>query len=181
MRMRSKAAFIFIVSVLTIFAVFACIDTVSPHSQTVDKAFEKFIKSEHKMEAAQSEIGEKVYYQNGDYTFILFEIGAEVSLVQFEQGIFGWVWTSFSRDRNEGYSYSAAVDYLNGESLLHGTIPKDIVAETRTITVNGAEADIVMLNDKTGIWIMVNAPYPEDIDDFKIEFLDEGGNLIAQM
>lgn len=79
MRKRSKAAFIFIVSVLTIFAVFACIDTVSPHSQTVDKAFEKFIKSELKMEAAQSEIGEKVYYQNGDYTFILFEIGAEVS------------------------------------------------------------------------------------------------------
>ena len=178
---RTKATLIFVPSIVFIYAIFAIIETVNLSSKTVDETFEKFINSEFKTEVAQTEIVDKEFYRNGNHTFVPFEVGNNVSLVQFKKGIFGWKLSYYSHDRNEGYSYSNVVDELNGDILLHGVIPKDIVAETKTIKVNGKDADIVMLNDKAGIWIMMNNKNQENFDNIKINFVDEVGNVIAEM
>jgi hypothetical protein len=178
---RTKATLIFVTSIVFIYAIFAVIETVNLSSKTVDEAFEKFINSEFKTEVAQDEIVDKEFYRNGNHTFVPFEVGNNVSLVQFEKGIFGWKLSSYSHDRNEGYSYSSVVDEINGDILLHGVIPKDIVTETKTIKVNGKDADIIMLNDKAGIWIMMSNNNQENLDNISIEFLDNVGNIIGKM
>ncbi|MEK4535848.1 MULTISPECIES: hypothetical protein [Peribacillus] len=178
---RTKATLIFVTTIVFIYAILAIIETVNLSSKTADEAFEKFINSEFKTEVAQNEIGDKEFYRIGNYTFVPFEVGNNVSLVQFEKGIFGWKLSYYSQDENGGYSYSSVVDELNGDILLHGVIPKDIVTKTKTIKVNGKDADIVMLNDKAGIWIMMNNNNQENFDNIKIEFLDNVGNIIGKM
>ncbi|MDQ7862064.1 hypothetical protein RCO48_17065 [Peribacillus frigoritolerans] len=93
----------------------------------------KFINSEFKTKVAQNEIGDKEFHRIGNYTFVPFEVGNNVSLVQFEKEKFGWKQTYYSQDEDRGYSYSSVVDDLNEDILLHGVIPKDIVTETKTI------------------------------------------------
>jgi len=177
---RTKVTLIIITSIIFIYAIFAIIETVNLNSKTVDEAFGKFISSEFKTEDAQNQIGDKEFYIKGNSVFVPFEVGDNVSLVQFEKGVFGWKRTYYSHSSNEGYSYSTVVDELNGDILLHGGLPKDIVTEIKTIKVNGKDADIVMLNDKTGIWLMMN-DNKDNFINIKIDFFDEVGNVVAEM
>lgn len=178
---RTKTISIFVISMIFIYAIFASIETVNLSSKTVDEAFEKFINSEFKTEVAQNEIGDKEFYRIGNYTFVPFEVGNNVSLVQFEKGKFGWKQTYYSQGEDRGYSYSSVVDELNEDILLHGVIPKDIVTETKTIKVNGIDADIVMLNDKTRIWILMNNNNQKNFSNINIDFLDNVGNIIGKI
>ena len=176
---RAKATFV--TSIVLIYVILAIIETVNLSSKTVDEAFEKFLNSEYKNETVENKIVGKEVYRNGNSTFVAFEVGNEVSLVQFVKGIFGWKLSYHSRDRNEGYGYSNFVDEINGDIILHGIIPRDIVTETKTITVNGEDANIVMLNEKVGIWLMMNKINKENFDNIQINFVDEVGNVIAEM
>jgi hypothetical protein len=112
----------------------------------------------------------KEFYRKGNSAFVPFEVSDKVSLVQFEKGLFGWKRTYYSHNSNEGYSYSTVVDG-NENILLHGIIPKDIVTEIKTIKVNGHDADIIMLNDITGIWLMMDEN-KGNFNNIKITFLD---------
>ncbi|GAM12472.1 hypothetical protein [Mesobacillus selenatarsenatis] len=177
---RKKATIIIGTSIIFIYVIFAIIETINLGSKTVDEAFEKYMNSEFKTEVAQNAIGNKEFYRKGKPVFVPFEVNDNVSLVLFEKGVFGWKRTYYSNNSNEGYSYSTFVDELNGEILLHGVIPKDIVTEIKAINVNGNEADIVMLNDKTGIWLMMN-DNKDNFNNIKIDFIDEVGNVVAEM
>jgi uncharacterized protein YdgA (DUF945 family) len=178
---RTKTISIFVISMIFIYAIFASIETVNLSSKTVDEAFKNFINGEFKTEVAQNKIGDKEFYRIGNYTFVPFEVGNNVSLVQFEKGIFGWKQTYYSQEEDRGYSYSSVVDELNDDILLHGVIPKDIVTETKTIKVNGIDADIVMLNDKTRIWILMNNNNQKNFSNINIDFLDNVGNIIGKI
>ncbi|MBT2695737.1 hypothetical protein [Bacillus sp. ISL-55] len=177
---RKKATIIIGTSIIFIYVIFAIIETVNLSSKTVEEAFEKFINSEFKTEVSQNAIGNKVYYRKGKSVFVPFEVNNNVSLVQLEKGVFGWKRTYYSLNSNEGYSYSTFIDELNGDILLHGVIPKEVVTEIKTIKVNGNEADIVMLNEKSKIWLMMN-DNKDNFNNIKIDFLDEVGNVIAEM
>lgn len=166
--------------IIFLYALFAILETVSVSSKTVNEAFEKYINSEFKIEVAQNEIGDKEFYRKGNSAFVPFEVSDKVSLVQFEKGVFGWKQTYYSNNSNNDYSYSTVVDEINGGILLHGVIPRDIVTEIKTIKVNGINADIIMLNDKTGIWLMVNNN-KANFNNIKIAFLDKIGNVVAEM
>lgn len=177
---RKKVILIIGTSIISIYAIFTIIETINLSSKTVEEAFEKYINSEFKTEVAQNEIGKKAFYRNGKSVFVPFEVNGNVSLVQFEKGLFGWKRTYYSHNNNEDYSYSTVVDEIYGDILLHGVIPKDIVTEIRTIKVNGNDTDIIMLNDKTGIWLMMN-DNKDNFNNIKIDFLDEVGNVVAEM
>jgi hypothetical protein len=174
-----KVTLIIGTTIIFIYSIFAIKETISLSSKTVDEAFEKYINSEFKTEVAQKEIGDKEYYRTGNSAFVPFEVSDKVSLVQFEKGVFGWKRAYYSHNNNEGYSYSTVVDG-NGDILLHGVIPRDIVTEIKTVKVNAHDADIIMLNDKTGIWLMMNEN-KNNFNNIKISFLDEGGNVVAEM
>ncbi|CAM3878805.1 hypothetical protein [Mesobacillus thioparans] len=174
-----KVTLIIGATIILIYAIFAIADTVSQSSKTVDEAFERYINSEFKTEVVQKEIGDKKFYRKGHSTFVIFEVSDKVSIVQFEKEVFGWKRTYYSDNRNEGDSYSTVVDG-NGDILLHAVIPRNIVNEIKTIKVNGHDADIIMLNDKTGIWLMMNEN-KDNFNNIKISFLDEVGNVIAEM
>ncbi|WP_059170262.1 hypothetical protein [Bacillus sp. FJAT-27445] len=178
---RTKTISILAILIIFIYAIFAINEEVSLSSKTVDEAFEKFINSEFMAEVAKNKIGDKEFYRIGNYTFVPFEVDNNVSLLQFEKGIFGWKQTYFSHGENGGYSYSSVVDVLNGDILLYGVIPKDIVTETKTIKVNGIDADIIMLNDKTGIWILIKNNSQKNFANITINFLDNVGNIIGKM
>lgn len=177
---RKKITLIIGISIIFIYAIFAIIETVNLSSKTVDEAFEKFINSEFKTKVVQNEIGDKEFYRKGSSTFVPFEISDNVSLVQFEKGVFGWKRTYYSHNSNDDYSYSTVVDELSGDILLHGVIPKDVVTEIKTIKVNGKDADIIMLNEKTGIWLMMN-DNKDNFNNIKIDFLDDVDNVVAEM
>lgn len=164
--------------IIFIYAIFAIIETVNLSSKTVDEAFEKYINGEFKAEVARNEIGNKEFYRKGESVFVPFEVNDKVSLVQFEKGVFGWKRAYYSNNNNGSYSYSTVVG--NEDILLHGVIPTDIVTEIKTIKVNGNVADIVMLNDKTGFWLMMN-DNKDNFIEIKIDFLDEVGNVVAEM
>ncbi|WP_216831402.1 hypothetical protein [Alkalihalobacterium elongatum] len=136
----SKITLIFVTLIVFIYAILAIIETVNLSSKNVDQAFETFIASEFKTEVAQNEIGDKEFYEKDNYTFVPFEFGNHVSLVQFEKGIFGWKLSYYSYATNKDYSYSSVVDRLAGDILLHGVIPEDIVTETKSVAVNGIDA-----------------------------------------
>ncbi|MGE7661296.1 hypothetical protein ACQKL6_06190 [Peribacillus sp. NPDC097197] len=178
---RTKTILIFVISIILIYAIFASIETANLSSKTVDEAFEKFINSEFKTEVAQNEIGDKEFYRIGNYTFVPFEVGNNISLVQFVKGKFGWKEKYISRGENRGYSYSSVVDKLNEEILLHDVIPEDIVTETKTVRVNGIDADIVMLNDKTRVWIVMNNNHLKKFSNINIDFLDNVGNVVGKI
>jgi len=181
MRKRTKGILIFVATIAFIYALLAMIEQVNLSSETAEEAFEQFINSEFKTEAAQNEIGDKTFYRIGNHTFTPFEVGNDVAFVQFEKGIFGWKQSYYSREENEAYSYSRAGDERNGETLLHGVIPEDIVTETETIKVNGKDANRVMLNDQAGIWLMIKKDNQETPDNMRIEFLDNDGNIIGKI
>ncbi|CEG27203.1 hypothetical protein [Bacillus sp. B-jedd] len=174
-----KVTLIIGTTLIFIYALFAVEETISQRSKTVEEAFEKYINSEFKIEVTQKEIGDKAFYRKGKFAFVPFELSDNVSLVQFEKGLFGWKRTYYSHNSNEGYSYSTVVDG-NGDILLHGVIPRDIVTEIKTIKVNGHDADIIMLNDNTGIWLMINEN-KNNFKNIKISFLDKVGNTVAEM
>ena len=153
------------------YTIFASLESAKLSSKTIDEAFERF-----KNEYVQTEIDYKAYYQIGNSTFVPFEVGNYVSLVQFEKGIFGWKPTYYSHDEEDA-SYSSFVD---GDILLHGVVPKDIVAETKTIKVNGIEADIVRLNDQTSVWILMNNT-PKNFSNINIDFLNIDGHIISEI
>ncbi|MFV8830359.1 hypothetical protein [Alkalihalobacterium sp. APHAB7] len=181
MRKRTKAVFIFVTFIVFIYAIFAVVETVHLSSKTVEGAFEKFINNDINTEGVQNEIGDKEFYQNGNYTFVPFVVDDNVSLVQFEKGIFGWKRIYYSHNRNEGLSYSTVVDELKGDILIHGVIPKEIVTQTKIIQVNGIDAEIILLNDISGIWILLDNKIQGNFGSIQIEFLDEFGNVIAEM
>ncbi|WP_102026887.1 hypothetical protein [Salirhabdus sp. Marseille-P4669] len=176
MERRTKATLIFVTSIVSIYVIFAMIETANLSSKTVDEAFGKFINGEFKTEVAQNEI-DKEFYRKGNYTFVPFEFEDSVSLVQFEKGIFGWKKSYHSHYKNRDYSHSGF--YGDGESLFHGIIPKDIVSETKTIKVNGKNADIVMLNNEIAIWIIMDIQ--NNFDNLNIDALDKFGNVIAEL
>ncbi|KMY43926.1 hypothetical protein AC622_06395 [Bacillus sp. FJAT-27916] len=172
MRSRTKTISFYVISMIVTYAIFASIESAKLSSKTVDEAFEKF-----KNEFVQTEMGDKEFYRIGNSTFVPFEVGNSVSLVRFEKGIFGWKQTYYSHDEDRGSSYTSIVD---GDILLHGIIPKDIVAETETLKVNGIEADIVRLNDKTSVWIFMNNK-PKNFSNRNIDFLDKDGQIISEI
>ena len=172
MRSRTKTISFYVISMIVTYAIFASIESAKLSSKTVDEAFEKF-----KNEFVQTEIGDKEFYRIGNSTFVPFEVGNTVSLVRFEKGIFGWKPTYYSHDEDRGSSYTSFAD---GDILLHGVLPKDIVAETKTIKVNGIEADIVRLNDKTSVWILMNNK-PKNFSNRNIDFLDKDGQIISEI
>lgn len=172
MRSRTKTITFYVISTIVTYAIFASIESATLSFKTVDEAFEKF-----KNEFVHAEIGDKEFYRIGNSTFVPFEVGNSVSLVQFEKGIFGWKPTYYSHDEDRGSSYTSLVD---GDILLHGVIPKDIVAETKTIKVNGVEADIVRLNDKTSVWILMSNK-PKNFSNRNIDFLDNDGQIISEI
>lgn len=174
-----KVTLIIGTTIIFIYAIFSIMEAVSLSSKTVDEAFKKYINSEFKTEVAQKEIGDKEFYRKGNSAFVPFELIDKVSLVQFEKGVFGWKRTYYSHNSNEDDSYSTVVNG-NGDILLHGVIPRDIVTEVKTIKVNGHDADIIMLNDKAGIWLMMNEN-KDKFNNIKINFLDEVGNVVAEM
>ncbi|MUK87894.1 hypothetical protein GMD78_05710 [Ornithinibacillus sp. L9] len=176
-----KVTLVFVTMIIFIYAFLAIIETIHISSSTVDEAFEKFINSEFKTESARDKIGDKASYRYDDYAIIPFEVGNDVSLVQFKKGLFGWKIDFYSHNSNKGYSYSSMVDESSGEILLHGVIPRDIVTSTKNIKVNGIDADIFMLNDKAGIWLMTNNKNKENFDNIKIDFIDEVDNVIGEM
>ncbi|WP_164669976.1 hypothetical protein [Virgibacillus doumboii] len=174
---RKKATLIFVTTIIFIYGIFAVIETINLSSKTVDEAFEKFINSEFKTDGAQNEIGDKAFYRVDNYTFVPFEVGNNVSLVQFEKGIFGWKRKYYSHNENGDYSYSSVQSSKN--NLFHGVIPKDLVTETKNIKVNGIDAEIIMLNDKAGIWIMMNDNNEDNLNNINIDFLNAGGNVVV--
>ncbi|MGM9930887.1 hypothetical protein [Pradoshia sp.] len=170
---RTKTIALNILAIIILYALFASIGEVRQSSKTVDEAFEKF-----KKEFVYSEISDKQFYLIENSTFLLFEAGNTVSLVQFEKGIFGWKPTYYSHDEDRGLSYSSSFDF--GEALLHGVIPEEITNETNTVKVNGIEADIVKLNDKTRVWILINNK-PKNFSNINIDFLDKDGHIISEI
>ena len=169
---RIKTISFYVISMIVSYTIFASIESAKLSSKTVDEAFERF-----KNEFVQTEIDYKAFYRIGNSTFVPFEVGNYVSLVQFEKGIFGWKPTYYSHDEDRGSSYSSFVD---GDILLHGIIPKEIVAETKTLKVNGIEADIVRLNDQTSVWILMNNT-PKNFSNINIDFLDSDGHIISEI
>ena len=169
---RTKKIAFYVISMIVTYAIFASIESAKLSSKNVDEAFEKF-----KNEFVETKIGDKEFYGIGNSIFVPFEVGNTVSLVQFEKGIFGWKPIYYSQDEDRGSSYSSVVD---GDILLHGVIPKDIEAETKTIKVNGIEADIVRINDKTRVWIMINNK-PKNFSNINIDFLDNDGHIISEI
>lgn len=178
---RTKTILIFVISIILVYAIFASIETANLSSKTVDEAFEKFINSEFKTEVAQNEIGDKEFYRIGNYTFVPFEVGNNISLVQFVKGKFGLKEKYISQGENRGYSYSSVVDKLNEEILLHGVIPEDIVTETKTVRVNGIDADLVILNDKTKFWLLMNNNNQIKFSNINIDFLDNVGSVVGEI
>ena len=176
MEKRNKFTLTLVTSFILIYAILAVVETVSLSSKTVDEAFEKFIKGELKSE---NEIGDKVVYPygDGDYELVIYEMGGHISLVQFEKGLFGWIRTFYSHDKNGGYSYSN-----NNNELFHGVIPKDIVTKTKSVKVNNIDAEIITLNDKVKVWIMINDEGDKhDFDNIYVNFLDNDGKVIGEI
>lgn len=161
--------FIFIMWILNIMLIF-----------NYDAAFEKYISNEFLLESNRDKIGNKEFYKKDNIVFVPYEFGDKVYFAQFYKGMFGWRLTSSDRSGNGGYSYSSDVDTLSNEILMYGVIPEDIVAETNSIKVNGTDADIIMLDDKKFVWVMMN-DNKENFNDVQIDFLDKAGNVIAVM
>ena len=175
MEKRNKFILTLVASIILIFAIIAVVETVSLSSKTVDKAFEKFIKSELK---TKNEISDKVVYPygDGDYGLVVYEMDGHISVVQFEKGLFGWKQKYYSHDENEGYSYS------NNSELFHGVIPKDIVTKTKSVKVNNLDAKIITLNDKTKVWVMTkNKLNKDNFDTIYVNFLDNDGKVIGEI
>ena len=175
MEKRNKFILTLVTSFILIFAILAVVETVSLSSKTVDEAFEKFIKGELKSE---NEIGDKVVYPygDGDYDLVIYEMDGHISLVQFEKGLFGWKQKYYSNDKNGGYSYS------NNNELFHGVIPKDVVTETKNVKVNNLDAEIISLNDREKVWIMIKDEGKNyDLDNINVKFLDNDGKVIGEI
>lgn len=178
---RKRLVLTLILAIIFICAVFALFEQISLSSKTIDVAFVKFINNEFS-ESTSNNIGDKSFYQIENDIFVPFEVGDDVSLVQFEKGIFGWKQKYYSHNKNGGYSYSSSQSDDN--NLFHGIIPKDIVTETSNIKVNGLDAETIMLNNNTGVWIMMadnDSDGEHDFNKISVDFLDKDGNVILKL
>jgi len=181
---RKRVILTFFIAIIFTYGIFAVIETINLSSKTVEEAFEKFLNSEFQ-DRVQQDIGNRAFYQFDDDALVPFEVGDQVSFAEFEKGIFGWKQVYYSQDNNEDYSYSMIE---SDESILfHGVIPADIIADTQTIWVNGINAEIIMLNSNTGVWVMPidkitdNSDSQQDVTNIPVKFLDKKGNVIGEI
>lgn len=180
MEILRKASLIIATSIVFIYTISAIIELRNQSSKTLDAAFEKYINNEFLLESNRDKVGNKEFYKKDKIAFVPYEYGDKVYFAQFYKGIFGWRLTSSDRSGNGGYSYSSDVNNISKDIIVYGVIPEDIVAETTSIIVNGTDADIIMLDDKKYVWVMMNDK-KENFSNVQINFLDQTGNVVAVM
>jgi len=160
------------------YAIMGIVETVNLSSNTVEEAFEKFVDEKFGSNSNQTIKKEQKVYRRGNLIIVPFIIGEKLAFVEFQKGIFGWMqkrYTHSYSDNDDGYS---ATDDSNGDKILYGVIPKNILKQVKNIKVNGIYADIINVNGDKAFWLLVSIP--DLYKNIKIEFLDGNGKVLAQ-
>jgi hypothetical protein len=173
----SKIAFILAIIVFLVYVICGINETINLSSRTVDIAFEKFLKTDFKTnyQSLQNEdfVNKKVY-RTKKFAVVPFEVGNQVSIVVFQKGLFGWKMMEFSHNQQSlGYSYSS------DSPLIYGIIPENLASKTHILKVNGKEAKIIKLNQKTKVWLFINKDLKQLRESNTIRLLDYNGNVIS--
>lgn len=180
MSKRIKVSLVILGLIIVVYSFMAFRETAILSYNTVDEAFNDFLVKIHGIEdRGDKELGEIAHYEVNNYVFVAYLINNNLSLAQFEKGKLGWQWGNVSNNMNANESSKyTKVDHLKNEIIMYGIIPEKIIEDVQQVKVDSFNANIISLNEKIGLWILVSTSNIHSINNINIEYLSSSGNAI---
>ncbi len=181
MSRRRKITLILVALILSGYATMAIVETFTLSFDTVDEAFSDFLGKEHGI--GYEGIEGKAYYQVDNQVYVPYVVNNNTSLARFNKGRLGWQYKGVSHYTNKaGQSFSLSRNELNGETVVHGLVPKKMIDDIETVKVGNLEAEVIQINEKAAIWLLVtNSLLMDSIEEITVSFLDRKGDGLGSI
>lgn len=167
---KKRTVLVFLI-LFSVYATFAIIETYSLSFSSVDEAFNAFLDGDT---IEQDDITDQSIHFQDDYAIVLFRSGSRFAFTLFEEGFFGWRFSSASIGGKDN-------TYTSTDHMMKGWIPDEYESDTNSVLVNGHQATIIEMDQHHRAWIFIDHDREIQDESIIVSYADSEGNDVHTM